>query len=222
MTARHQAALVVGLLLAAAPSGAQSPARQSTDRQSPARARIAPVGYGTLRQNDLALRIRNDDIELRFVPIDERVIRLLAPDGYQTLRGLVLSRRHAVDSVASRAGVGRPGIALVSFFARRAGARYDPQTLTLQVRSQVFQPLGIVPLSPRFSTHQLDVREQVSALYLFEEELPVNDSFTLSYAGLISSDWLDKVPTLARERGRVSARAREARLDSAGQTDARE
>ncbi len=174
-----------------------------------------PVGYGTLSQNDLALRIRNDDIEVRFVPLDERVLRLLAPDGYGTLRGLVTTRRAAVDSVSAQAGVSRPGIALVTFFALRPGARYDPQTLTLQVRSRVYQPLGVVPLSSRFAGQQLEVREQASALYLFEEELPVNDSFTVSYAGLLSGDWFDKVPTLDRERGRINVRSREGQLDSA-------
>lgn len=206
MSARWKLALGLGALSASMGTIGSAQTRPS--------ARALPVGYGTLTQNDLAIRLRTDDIEVRVVPLDERVLRLLAPDGYQTLRGLITRRQAALDSVSSMAGVSRPGVALVTFFALRPGARYDPQTLTLQVRSRVYQPLGVVALSPRFAGQQLAVREQASALYLFEEELPVNDSFTVSYGGLLSGDWLDKVPTLDRERGRISARARDPRWDS--------
>ena len=95
------------------------------------------------------------------------------------------SRRAAIDSVANVSGVSRPGLALVTFFGQRANARFDPQTLTVMVRSREFRPLGIVPFSGRFTSQQLDVREQVSAIYLFEEDLPVNDSFTVAVRGAV-------------------------------------
>ena len=169
---------------------------------------LPPPGYGSLTQNDLALRVTNQDIDVRFVPLDERVTRLLARDSYESLRGLVQSRRSAIDSLTRIAGVAQPGLALVTFFGQRAGARFDPQTLLVVVRNQVFRPLGIVPFSARFSSQQLDVRDQVSAIYLYEEQLPVNDSFSISYAGLTSDDWQGKQRALDRERARVSARAR--------------
>jgi hypothetical protein len=113
--------------------------------------------------------------------------------------------------------VAQPGLALVSFFGVRPNVRFDPQVLTLLIRNQIFQPLGIVPLSAGFSSGQLGVREQASALYVFEEDIPVNDSFTFSYGGLTSSDWLTKQSLLNRERARVSARSRAERGDSARQ-----
>lgn len=164
--------------------------------------------YGTLTQNDLALRVRNDDIEIRFIPLDPRVTRLLANDAFESLRTLVGTRRRAIDSMASQAGVTQPGLALVSFFGVRSDARFDPQTLTLLIRNRVFRPLGMVPISPQFTSQQLDVRQQVSAIYLFEEDIPVDDSFSLSYGALTSEDWQTKQPTLDRERARVAARAR--------------
>jgi hypothetical protein len=106
------------------------------------------------------------------------------------------------------AGVSRPGLALVTFFAQRENARFDPQTLTVTVRSREFRPLGIVPFSGRFTSQQLNVREQVSAIYVFEEELPVNDSFTVLYGGQTSDDWRGKQQILDRERTRVALRAR--------------
>ncbi len=174
-----------------------------------------PVSYGTLNQNDVALRVRNEDVEIRFIPLDPLVTRLLANDAFQSLRSLVETRRRAIDSVASRAGVTEPGLALVSFFGLRPDTRFDPQTLTLLIRNRTFQPLGVIPINGKFTSQQLDAREQASAIYLFEEDIPVNDSFSLSYGALLSEDWLTKQPILNRERARVSARARSERTDRA-------
>jgi hypothetical protein len=52
------------------------------------------------------------------------------------------------------------------------------------------------------------VREQVSGIYLYEEDLPVNDSFTISYAGQTSDAWQRTQPVLDRERARVALRER--------------
>lgn len=191
------------------PAGAQDGA------QDPAGALPAP-GYGTLTQNDLSLRVRTDDLEIRFVPLDQRVTRLLAADAYESLNSLVRSRRRQIDSVASIAGTSRPGLALVTFHALRADARYDPQTLTLVVRNRFSRPVGIVPFTPRFTSQQLEVREQVSAIYLFDEEIPVTDAFSINYNGLASDDWARKLASLDRERARVAARSRVQRPDSAG------
>jgi hypothetical protein len=176
--------------------------------QSGERARPIPAGYGSLTQSDLALRVRNDDIEIWFVPLDRRIMPLLAVDTYQSLRQLLENSRHAIDSVASRAGVSTPGLALVSFFGQRPDVRFDPQTLTLQIRNNVFRPLGFVSLNSRFTSQQLGIREQASAIYLFEEEIPVSDSFMMAYGTLTSEDWRNKLPALDRERARVAARSR--------------
>lgn len=175
---------------------------------------VTVLSYGTLNQNDLALRVRNEDVEIRFIPLDPKVTRLLANDAFQSLRSLVETRRRSIDSVASRAGITEPGLALVSFFGLRSDTRFDPQTLTVSLRSRALQPLGIIPINPRFTSHQLDLREQASAIYLFEEDLPLDDSFSLSYGSLISEDWQTKQPMIDRERARVSARARSGRPDT--------
>lgn len=176
--------------------------------QSGERARPLPSGFGSLSQNELALRVGNDEIEIRFIPLDPRITPLLARDAYQSLRSLVETNRRAIDSVAARAGVAQPGLALVSFFGQRPDVRFDPQTLTLLIRNRDFQPLGVIPLNAKFSSQQLGVREQASALYLFEETIPVDDSFILTYGSLSSEDWQRKQPILDRERARVAARSR--------------
>ncbi len=177
-------------------------------RPAAAQGAAPPGGYGSLTQDDVALRIHTADTDVRFVPLDARVTRLLARDSWASLRSLVESRRRSIDSLATAAGISRPGLALVTFFGQRANARFDPQTLTVMVRSRELRPLGIVPFSGRFNSQQLEVREQVSGIYLYEEDLPVNDSFTISYAGQTSDDWQRKQPVLDRERARVALRER--------------
>ena len=191
------------------------PAMAQAAGQAAAAEGLPPGGYGSLKQDDLALRVRTAEVDVRFVPLDLRVTSLLGRDSYQSLHSLVQSRRLAIDSVARSAGVGHAGLALVTFFGLRSGARFDPQTLTVVVRNRVFRPLGIVPFTPRFTSQQLEVRDQVSAIYLFEEQMPVTDDFSISYAGLNSESWTRKQPTLERERARVASRARAGRPDSA-------
>jgi hypothetical protein len=200
---RHWLIILVAL-------GCAGPARG----QSGQPARPLPPGYGTMSQNDLALRVQNDELEIRFIPLDLRVTRLLARDAYQSIMGLVETNRRGIDSVASRAGVSQPGLALVSFFGQRPDVHFDAQRLTLLIRNRVFQPIGTLPLTPRFTSGQLGVRDQASAIYVFEESIPVDDSFTLSYGSLTSADWQGKQSALERERARVSARAREQARDT--------
>ena len=87
---------------------------------------------------------------------------------------------------------------------------------TLSIRNRVVRPRGIVPFSPRFTSQQLTFREQVSAIYVFEELLPVTDDFNFAYQGRTSESWGNKQRTLDRERARVAARARGTQPDSAG------
>ena len=138
-----------------------------------------------------------------------------ARGAYQSLRNLLESNRRGIDSVAARAGVSQPGLAPVSFYGRRPDVRFDPQTLTLVARNRIFRPLGLLPLTPRFTSQQLGVRDQVSAIYLFEEDLPVDDSFTLSYGAMNSADWQSKQQALNQERARVAAKSRGANPDTA-------
>ena len=54
----------------------------------------------------------------------------------------------------------------------------------------------------------------MTAIYVFDELLPVTDAFTFSYLGQASEDWQNKQRLLDRERGRVAARSRVTRPDS--------
>lgn len=181
--------------------------RPATAQDAIAGGELPPPGYGSLKQDNVSLRLVGSEIEVRFLPLDERLIRLLAPDAYQSLHGLVESRRVAIDSAARESGLTRPGLALVTFFALRSAARYDPDLVNLTYRSQLLRPEGIVPYTGNFTSRQLDVRQQATAIYLFQEPLPVFERFELVY-GPSQAEWNDEVlRRIGIERSRVQSRA---------------
>jgi len=204
---RWRLGALVGLALAAMPVTAQEPI---------AGGELPPPGYGSLKQDNASLRVTSSDIEVRFLPLDERLIRLLAPDAYQSLHGLVVSRQGAIDSVARGVGLTRPGLALVTFFALRSAARYDPENVGLNYRSQFERPAAIVPYTGNFTSRQLDVRQQATAIYLFEEPLPVFEPFEVVY-GASRGVWGDEMlRRIGLERVRVQARSQAGKGDSTG------
>lgn len=158
---------------------------------------------GTLSQNEISIRLRDEEIELRFVPLDPRLLELLAPDGRRALQGMLSGQSLAIDSAARASGLASPGLALVSFFGQRAGVRFDPQLVIVDARGRLFRPVTIVPLSSDFSAGQLDARQSVMAIYLYEEPLPVWEPFRLTYASLGSNIWESRVSLLERERTRI-------------------
>lgn len=199
---------VLGALAACAPATrAQTPHDPEADLHN---ATLPPVGFGTLSQSDVAVLIRDDEIELQFLPLDERVIRLLAPDAYQALSALMRQQRPAIDSIARSRGLSSPSLALVTFLGRVPQARFDPQLVSVLVRGMPAFPLGIVPLGPGFSNRELGIQGHARAIYVFEEIIPVQEPFTLTYGSQQSAAWENTIQVLTRERGSAVRRAQAA------------
>ena len=204
-----RSAMVMGLL-ALTSLGTVARGQDSASAQGD----LPPAGFGTLNQDDIAVTLRQEDLEIRVVPLDERILRLLAPDTYASLSSILKTRSADIDSISRRNGVAVPGILFVTFFARRAGARFDPQNLNLVIRNQLSRPIGIVRYSANFNAQQLEVRQQASGLFLFEQTLPVFEPFTISYGTTSSDAWEGKLVRIQRERARITGRG--VRRDSTG------
>jgi len=174
-----------------------------------------PGGYGTLRRDDVAVRLATGTIEIQVLPLDEQVIRLLAPDTYRSLAELVRSRAAEIADAAARGGTENPTLVMVTFLGVVPQARFNPDELNVTSRGRLFRPIGIVPLSPAWSSFQLDARQQAAALYLFEPGISFAEQLTVSYQGLSSDAWSRSVRLFEQERARVKARAQlEAKRDS--------
>jgi len=100
---------------------------------------------------------------------------------------------------------------------RGAAGAIQSEELFITSRGRLFRPIGIVPLSPTWSSFQLDARQQAAAIYLFEPGISVREQLTVSYQGLSSDAWSGSLRVLDQERARVKARAQlEAKPDSGG------
>jgi hypothetical protein len=166
-----------------------------------------PPGYGTLRRDDVAVRLATGTIEVQVLPLDEQVIRLLAPDTYRSLAQLVQSRADEIAEAAARGGTEHPTLVMVTFLGVVPGARFNPEELFITSHGRLFRPIGIVPLSPTWNSFQLDARQQAAAIYLFEPGISFAEQLTVSYQGQSSDAWSHSLRLLEQERARVKARA---------------
>ena len=174
-----------------------------------------PVGYGTLRRDDIVMRFSTGSVEIQVLPLDEQVIRLLAPDTYRSLVQLIQSRRLDISDAAQRGGTETPTLVMVTFLGVVSQARFNPEDLNITSRGRLFRPVGIVPLSPTWSSYQLEARQQAVGIYLFEPGISVREDMLVTYGGLASISWVRSLRLLDQERARVKARAQgEARRDS--------
>lgn len=196
MTACWRSSVSAALLAAAAGAGSLVAAQD-----------LPPAGFGSLRQDQVAVRLTTPNLAVRVLPLDERVIRLLAPDTYSSLLQLKRSRASDIAAAAHSAGSDSATAFVVTFFGVQPDTRFDPDQLYLSSQNTFFRPIGIVPLTPRWSEGTLDQREQAVAIYLFQPGIPILQPFTLFYGDQRSDAWESSIRTLESERSRVLGRA---------------
>ncbi len=169
-----------------------------------------PVGFGTLRQDDLALKVSPaTGLQVRAIPLDERVIRLLSPDSYRSLRELLTSKDRELLAVKERNRLPSYSIWYVSFFAQEQGeTRFSPQEFIISNTGRDFRPLDMLPITPGFGEYRLRQRDVQSALLIFDGQLDVNQPLSaLMESTPSATDWNRVIQRIERERSLVRSRA---------------
>src|SRR6185369_16048251 len=174
----NKAWLVIAVTLIVACAGAS---HAQSGETSVAAGDLPPPGYGTLSQDDISIRFNAGDIDIRIVPLDQRVMRLLGPDVYASLNKLTIDRKASIDSVAALGGASDPGLMLLSLFGRRDGVRFEPLNVFLIIRNQTYQPIGMVPFTSTITSRQLDTRQQATAIMVYDAPIPVYEGFGVAY-----------------------------------------
>jgi hypothetical protein len=187
---------------AAAQSGALAPITDDTI----GRANI-PVGLGTLRQDDIAIRIELQGLIVRAIPLDENLIRLLTPDSYRALRDLQESNKQAIAAVTRRTGGRAPDLWYVSFYGVQPDVHFSPMELVITSSGRDFRALEILPLSSGFGEQRLTQRETQSAIYLFDDAIDLDQPLTVTFQNVRNEDWEQILTRIERERALVRARA---------------
>jgi hypothetical protein len=166
-----------------------------------------PVGYGTLRQDDIAIRLELQGLIVRAIPLDESLIRLLTPDSYRALRDLQESNKQSIAAVSRRTGGRPPDLWYVSFFGVEPDVHFSPMELVITSSGRDFRALEVLPLSSGFGEQRLRQRETQSAIYLFEDAIDLDQPLTVTFQNVRNEDWEQILTRVERERALVRARA---------------
>lgn len=169
-----------------------------------------PAGFGSLRQEDIALRVLpGGGLQVRAVPLDERFIRLLSPDSYRALRETMLGRAREIDAIKGRLRLPSYSLWYVSFFALEQGeTRFSPMEFIINNVGRDFRPLDIVPLTGGFGEFRLKQRETQTAILIFDGQVDLNQPLTASMESAQSGTvWSQILERVERERTLVRSRA---------------
>ena len=171
---------------------------------------LLPVGYGTLRQDAIAIPLQLPGVLVKLTPLEESVILTLSPDSYRAFRELAESKRPAITRLASQHGLLRGSLWHVSFYGLAPDARFSPLELTITVAGRDYRPVEILPLSTGFGEQRLQPRETQTALYLFDDALDINQPLVVSLGSDRNESWSTKLKTIEQERVLIRSRARSA------------
>lgn len=208
---KSRSLLGISLLTSVACSGSPQPAVVSTTPSAVSRDSsrlLVPAGYGSLRQEDIAIRVSRGGLQVQAIPLDETVIRVLSPDSYRALREQVTSRKAALDSLARRTGLGGFSVWLVRFHGLEQGeTRFSPMEFIVTSVGRDFRPIDVLPVTPGFGQNRLRQREVQQALYAFDPQVDVNQPLTVQYETTRNNEWPVILARIERERVLVRSRA---------------
>ena len=192
----------------AAAQGVRPDSAKHVDRDS-----LVPAGFGTLRQDQIAIRLQTLGLTLSAIPLEESVIRTLAPDSYRTLHAIRESKRAALEALKARTGLAGVQAWYVTYFNVQQGdARFDAFDFLVHSVGQDFRPLDALPLTNGFGEGRVAQRGQQSAIYAFDPQVELNQPLTLTALGQQSMVWGDAVlPLVERERSLIWSRSQAAK-----------
>ena len=151
---------------------------------------LVPAGYGSLRQEDIAIRIARGGLQVQAIPLDETIIRVLSPDSYRALREQLASRKPAIDSLARRTGLDRFSVWLVRFHGLEQGETpFSPMEFIITSVGRDFRPIDVLPVTPGFGQQRLRQRDVQTALYAFDPQVDANQPLTVQYETTRNSEW---------------------------------
>jgi hypothetical protein len=203
--------LAAGPMLAQRGAGSDS-ARADSLRADSLRRRerngLIPAGFGTLRQDEIALVAQNLGLVVKAIPLDESVIRTLAPDSYNNLRKIRESRARDLEGVRSRLGLPAVQSWYITFFNSEKGeARYDAADVLVRSAGRDFRPLEVLGLKPGFGDGRLAQFGTQSALYAFDPAINLAQPLAFTIGTQTSNAWSEVLRKIELERSLVWSRA---------------
>lgn len=180
---------------------------ESRAQNAPVDTASLPAGYGTLRQDDIAIKVQVNGLQVRVLPLDETVIRTLSPDSYRTLRELRDSKQKTLNAVLRRTGMPGASLWYVQFFNLEQGeARFSPMELLINSAGRDFRAVDVFALTTGFGEQRLRQREVQAALYVFDPAVDINQPLTVMFETQSSATWEATLKRVDQERAMVRSR----------------
>jgi hypothetical protein len=200
------------VLLAVSACAGANPAPQTVrpvERQTetPRDTAQIPIGLGTLRQEDIAIILQPEGVHAEAFPLDESVLRTLAPDSYRTLRARLDASRAQIAQRAAVRGVRNPHVWFLRFYGLAPDARFVPTDVTVSSGGREFRPFDVIPISAGFGTQRLQPRETQTGLLLFDEGLDVGQPLVVTMGSERNADWDGILRRVDAERAAIRGRA---------------
>lgn len=166
-----------------------------------------PIGLGTLRQEDIAIILQPEGVHAEAFPLDETVLRTLAPDSYRTLRARLDASRAQIAQRGAVRGVRNPHVWFLRFYGLAPDARFVPTDITVSSGGREFRPFDVIPISAGFGTQRLQPRETQTGLLLFDEGLDVGQPLVVTMGSERNTDWDGILRRVDAERAAIRGRA---------------
>jgi len=210
------AAIAIALAACGAPSPSTAqpqpspiPGRVTHDSTA---ASLVPVGFGTLRQEDISIILQQNGVRVTLIPLDEAVIRTLAPDSYRALRAPLESKRQQIMQRSSIRGIREPHVWYATFAGLVPDARFVPTDITVTSGGREFRPIDVIGLSTGFSEQRLQPRETQRGLLVFDEALDTSQPLVVIMGSDRNTDWSNDrsdsiLSRVEAERAQIRARA---------------
>lgn len=208
-------ALAVVTACGAAPAASTLPAQVVPGRrvtQDSTSSSLVPAGFGTLKQEEIAIVLQPSGVRVTAIPLDESVIRVLAPDSYRSLHNTLESKRQQVFQRAASHNIRDPRVWYVTFTGLVPDARFVPTDITVTSGGRDYRPLEVIGLSPGFAEQRLQPRQTEKGLLVFDEALDVTQPITVTIGSERNTDWSNDrsdsiLSKIESERAQIHARA---------------
>jgi hypothetical protein len=175
-------------------------------------ASLVPAGFGTLKQEEIAIVLQPNGVRVTAIPLDESIIRVLAPDSYQSLHATLQIKRQQILQRAAAHNIRDPRVWYVTFTGLVPDARFVPTDITVTSGGRDYRPLDVIGLSSGFAEQRVQPRQTEKGLLIFDEALDVTQPITVTIGTERNTDWSNDrsdsiLSKIEAERAQVRARA---------------
>ncbi len=168
---------------------------------------LIPPGFGTLRQDDIAIVLQTSTVRITAIPLDESIIRTIAPDSYRALHATLESRRQQIARLAAMRGIRDPKIWYVTFTGLTPDARFVPTDVTVTSGGRDFRPFDVIALTNGFGELRLQPNTVQRGLLLFDDQLDLSQPIIVASGTDVNTDWESILRRIDAERASIRARA---------------